>query len=353
MFSRAPLLLCLLPACFTDTGRNPGNTPPQGADTTTAETDETTPLEPTSTSTGTTGTTDTTSAQTDTTSLDDTAMSSTGPACASDTCEPGEVVRGEACGACGVEVRTCADDCTLGPAVCDDPPDACAYWVLPGAAETWERIPRPERPAQFAPTGPVLGAFPLASTQQIVVLTASTVHVLNTIDRTWVATSPRDEWFPDISGLPLHMANAVTQPDQTDATITLVAGEDRFVYPHAPGDGVGPLSVQQPCCGPTWSTPDAPDFHAVRDLWSDLDDTRGWAVGDVAALCDLDEPTDVVGYAAVIADEDVHMQEIGHCFEFFPAQPYASFPPFTYPGAPPAANVGGAAWLDGLWIFPG
>lgn len=330
---RAPILLCLLTACFTDDEGRPGVTavPPESS----SSSDETAAGE------STTGPPDT---------GDTTAPTSTGPACA---CEPGEVLRGDPCGACGVTLQTCGEDCTYGPAMCDDPPDACAYWVLPGDATAWERVPRADRPAPFAPSAPALGAFPIAATRQIMVLTDTKIHVLDAVARTWIAEHPRDAWFPEIAGLPLHLAHAVTQPDELDATVTLVAGEDRFVYPYAHDAGVAALAKQEPCCGQDWSTADAPDFHAVRDVWGDLDDARDWATGDVAALCGLDEPTDFVAYTAVVTDDAVHMQELGHCYDFFPATPYADFPPFTYPGTPPSQRIGGAAWLDGLWIFPG
>lgn len=287
------------------------------------------------------------------TSGEPTTTGSTGPAASCDgasQCQVGAVELGEPCDSCGQLTRTCQPDCTWGPAVCEEQPATCAYWVLPQGATTWTRV-AVDPDAEFAPSAAVRAAFPLAPDGRIYVLTDDSYHVLSTPDRAWIASGTRTSLFPELAALPLHHGDAFTQIGATDSGVTLVAGEQFFAYSHVLGTSDFDLVKQDVCCGDDWSKPDSPDFHLVRDSWGELENLEGWAVGDVQALCGLDTPTPYEGYSVSITDDQVHLQEVGHCFDFFPASPYVDFTPFTYPGAPRSQQVGGAAWLGGLWIF--
>jgi hypothetical protein len=86
----------------------------------------------------------------------------------------------------------------------------------------------------------------------------------------------------------------------------------------------------------------------------------GWFSGDPQEVCGLGALGRQFGYHIYIGDGFVHPENVGFyanneepCFAFYPKIPYTEFTPFTYPGAPPNDLVGGAASLDGLWIFRG
>ena len=264
-------------------------------------------------------------------------------------CEAGTVEDGPLCEPCGVQRRTCQADCTWSPMTCVQAPDTCEYWVLESDKKQWQRVAR-DPAAAFAPDTTVLAAVALPPQQQIYVLTEGTYHVFSTDKRAWTAAGERKAVFPQLDGLPVFHATGLTTM-APDTIVTIVAGKDAYSYTFTKNSFE--FGGQQPCCGENWSGPNAPDPFSVRDGWSRLDDPEGWIVGDVQELCGLMEPTPVYGYHVSIGDGAVYPQDIGHCFDFFPPVTYPRFTPFGYPGAPPSDLVGGAEWLDGLWIFRG
>ncbi len=266
-------------------------------------------------------------------------------------CEPGEVEDGPQCDSCGVTRRTCQTDCTWSPMTCQQDLDTCAYWTLSPEAKSWRRV-AVDPDAAFAPKGAVLAAVGLAPLQQIYVLTADSYHVLSTVSETWIAAGERDALFPQLAGLPLHHATGFTsQPP--DTIVSIVAGTQVFSYMHLGGPKSFVYDSAVPCCGINWLGPNAPDPYAVRDGWARLGDTEGWIPANPQLLCGLDEPAPAFGYQLSIGDGFVYPQDIGYCFDFYPPIPYDQFPPFTMQGAPANDLVGGAAYVDGLWIFRG
>ncbi len=350
----ALLLLAPLPACFADGGSDSvatsittsSNTGTQ--DTSASETTS----EPTTTQTTTSSPTTTTDPST---TQDPTATTTgnQGNCQLAPECTPGSVEEGGPCDNCGVLRRTCQPDCVWSPQACEFAPETCEYWLLPPGGQEWKRVPADPN-ASFAPKDPVLSAIALEPQQQIYVLTATTYHVFSTTQNTWTAAGTRDAILPQISGQMLFHGNGLAdQPP--DVIVTLVAGTDAYLYTYLAGSNTLQFDLQVPCCGDDWMGPNAPQnpLGGVRDGWGRIGDPDGWITGDVQSLCNLEMPTPVYGYSIAIGDGFVYPQDIGHCFDFFPPVPYNEFGPFGYPGAPPNNLVGGAAWVDGLYIFRG
>lgn len=361
MRSSAALLLLVAPplACFADAGTDTVASSISGvSQDATGTTGAGTTGEPTTgtTQTTTTPTTDTTTTDTPTTTQGTTDPTTTG---AVDNCElapecaAGTIEDGGACDSCGLLRRTCQPDCTWSKQTCEPAPGTCEYWLLTPKEQQWQRIPADPN-AAFAPKGTVLTAIALEPQQQIYVLTVDSYHVFSTTTKTWTAAGTRDDLFPQIAGQPLfHGSGLADKPP--DVIVTLVAGTEAFGYTYLANSKSFQFDGQVPCCGGDWAGPNGPPnpLAAVRDSWGRIGDPDGWIASDPQALCGLDQPTPVYGYSIAIGDGFVYPQDIGYCFDFYAPVPFAQFPPFSYPGAPANNLIGGAAWVDGLYIFRG
>lgn len=355
----ALLLLAPLPACFADGGSDSVATSiTTSSDTGTQDTSASeTTHEPTTSTTQTT--TPPTSTGDPSTTQDPSATATATATGNPDNCQlapectPGSVEDGAQCDSCGVLRRTCQPDCTWSPQTCELAPETCEYWVLPPGGQEWKRVPVDPN-ASFAPKDTVLSAIALEPQQQIYVLTATTYHVFSTAQNTWTAAGTRDAILPQISGHMLFHGNGLADKPP-NVIVTIVAGTDAYVYTYLAGSNTLNLDGQVPCCGDDWMGPNAPKnpLGGVRDGWGRIGDPDGWITGDLQTLCNLDMPTPVYGYSIAIGDGFVYPQDVGHCFDFYPPVPYNEFKPFSYPGAPPNNLVGGAAWVDGLYIFRG
>lgn len=363
MRSPAPLALVLaapLLGCFADPGTSTLGTsnastdePSTGAPApTTGTTGEPTSTSTTTTPSLTTGDTGDIQDPTTTTPVDPTATDPVDNCQSAPQCEAGTVEDADPCDSCGVLRRTCQADCTWSPQTCEFAPESCEYWVLVPQAKQWQRIPSMGDGA--APQSTVLTAIGLVPQHKIYVLTENTYHVFSTLTQTWSEAGPLAALFPPIAGLPLYHATGLsTEPP--DSIVTLVAGDQAFPYTYVDKTKTFQPDGVVPCCGKAWEGPNAPPnpMSAVRDGWGRIGDPEGWISGDVQTLCGLPEPIPVYAYILSIGDGLVYPQEIGNCFDFFPPVPYEQFPPFTYPGAPPNNLVGGAAFVDNLYIFRG
>lgn len=266
-------------------------------------------------------------------------------------CEPGAVESGELCDGCGVQRRTCQPDCTWTPMVCEQELETCAYWLLPSGATEWQRVPvDPE--SVYGPKETVLAAIALPPQKQIYVLTANYYHVLSTDSQTWVAAGSRDALLPELKGQHIYSASGLTSAPP-DTIVNIVAGNQAFAYTFSDASKTFAFDAQFPCCGDSFVGPNAPDPYAVRDFWSQPGDPEGWIPGDLQVLCNLDMPTEPYAYSIYIGDGFVYPQDVGYCFDFYAPVSYAEFAPFTYIGAPLNELIGGADWLEGLWVFRG
>jgi hypothetical protein len=249
--------------------------------------------------------------------------------------------------------RRCGEDCTWGAPACEFDLNSCAYWFLPEGAREWKRFPV-DPGATFAPTEPVIAAIGLTPQQRVYAFTKTQYHVFATGGFAWVTSGPRSDLFPQLGDDELFHASAIaTEPP--NSIVTIVAGQTAYSYTYHGQDSLFNFDAVTPCCGEDWQGPNAPPnpFSAVRDSYARLGDPEGWIDGDPESLCGLNDPTPVYAYSAAIGDGSVYPQDIGFCFDFYSPVPFAQFPPFSYPGAPPNELIGGAAWLDGLYIFRG
>ena len=345
----ALLIVSPLLACFADAGGNPVASSVGGTDTTVAGS--------TSSDAGTASTSGTSAAPTtDTTTTTATTETPTtgavGNCQLAPECDPGAVEVGAQCDSCGVQLRTCQADCTWTPMTCEQDLNSCAYWVLPSGEQTWQRV-AVDPAAPFAPKDTVIAAAALLPQQQIYVFTANSYHLLSTATRTWDASGPLDALFPEFAGQPMHQVFEITA-ESPDTVINVIAGATVFAYTYLGNEGKLQFDDKVPCCGPNWETPDAPpDPFALRDGFGKRGNEEGWIPGDVQALCPENVIEDFYGYGVAIGDGLVYPQDVGYCFDFYAPIPFDQFPPFTYPGRPDNNLIGGAAWLDGLWIFRG
>lgn len=355
----APLALLLAPllACFADGGSDTVATSKTASDaTTSAGTDPSTTREPTTTTLPPTSDSSTSAGPTTTDPTLTTAPTTTSPVdnCQlAPECTAGSVEDGGQCDSCGVLRRTCGPDCTWSPQTCELAPETCEYWLLPDKGQQWQRV-AVDPNAAFAPKETVLTAVALEPQKQIYALTANNYHVFSTLTKTWIAAGKRDSIFPQIAGQTLYHGTGLTT-SPPDVIVTLIAGTEAFAYTFQAGTSTFKLDAQVPCCGDDWVGPNAPPdpVTSVRAGWARLDDPDGWIPGNPTDLCALDPPMPLYGYSVAIGDGLVYPQDIGYCFDFYPPIPYAQFTPFSYPGAPPNNLVGGAAWIDGLYIFRG
>jgi hypothetical protein len=353
----APLLGCFADPGTSTLGTSNGST---GEPATTSSTTATNG-EPTSSSTNPTtdippATTGDTGDTVDPTSTGPVEPTSTGPLdnCqVAPECVANTVEDGAPCDSCGVLRRTCQPDCTWSPQTCELALETCQYWVLTPSAKEWQRVAADPN-AALAPQETVLAAVGLEPQHKIYVLTASNYHVFSTQSQQWTEVGPLAAIFPQIAGLPLYHASGLTITPP-DTIVTLVAGDQAFAYTFIAGPDTFKLDDIVPCCGEDWMGPNAPPnpTTAVRDGWGRFGDPEGWISGNVQVTCGLDDPTPIYAYSLSIGDGFVYPQDIGHCFEFFAPVPYEQFAPFSFPGAPPNALVGGAAFVDDLYIFRG
>lgn len=344
-------LLPLLPGCFKDDGAALTQTAASlepSSSTTSPTTTTTGPVDSTTTtgsgeSAGTTGepvTTGTTAA----------------PLCPGEVeCTPDEVMdTGALCDPCGRVRRTCQADCTWGPDECVDDPSSCAYWYLDDVELGWERVALPQPPPRHAPAAPAIAAFDLRAHDVIVVLTATTYHVLQGSDQAWLASGPLSDVFP---GLPfaLLQSYAVHNPDLDTYDVYAVGDPLAWIYTLAiqPDGFTTQFALEGPCCNSFTPLVNPGTPGAVRDLYVDLDAPYPWIAGQFYATC-IEELVPFTRYAAWLTPTDVFVQDVAWCFEMVSQSPLAAFAPFAAPGAPAGDRLGGAAVLgERLYVFAG
>lgn len=309
----------------------------------------------------TSGATATSSPPTTSTSSDPTTgptTSSTGEPSCEGECSPGEVEVGEGCESCGLQERACTAACTWGSWACVDHPESCGFWRLPTGSKTWEHYPLEGKGGLFAPQETIQAAFDVADRDEGWVLTGTSYHVLDLNTLTWKKMGPRSE-FDNLGGSKVIAAYSVNdgeggnQPDGQD-NVTLHTSTSILVYDISLATGNITYLNELACCDEQWNGPDSPDLADVRASWLDLQNEDKWLdtpVGDCGGL-PPDSPID--WYLGVITNSQVHISEIGNCFEFKDSMPFNQYPPFTYDGAPDDPTVIGAAYYaDGLWLFKG
>lgn len=355
----APLssALCLVAGCFSDGGAHLTQTAtsaPPDSSTSQASTSAATWDATTGPDTTTTTGPDTTSTGPDPTSTGGTTTAA--PGCADPKmCEPGDVMDlGVLCDPCGRSHAVCQQDCTWGPPECAQDLSSCVYWVLDADTNVWSRVALPQPPPVHAPTGPIAAAFELETESRIVALTQTTYHVLVPPTHEWIASGDLTELFPGFPG-PVLQAFSILDPNSPWYMIYLLSGDWVDYYWLEPGSLVAEPDGDDACCW-AWNDELSPaSADAIRDIFLDLPNNHEWAGGQYSnSACLEGAPVWVDEYAAWIEPTTVYIEEADACFELLYETPYAEFPPFTVPGAPPGDLVGGAAmFADSLYVFAG
>lgn len=290
-------------------------------------------------------TTDPTSATTD----------ATGGGCAEPECTPGQEEIGEDCGTCGYDHRSCQNDCTWSSWTCLDNSSLCDIWILDGNLSEWKGL-RIEAAggADHAPKDSIHFAFDIEQLKHGYVATQSTYHVLNLDTMTWIDSGDRGDLFPEIEGstaLAAYAINDIESPPSTaEDSITIQRSGLAEVYRFRVNDQLITHDQTVECCpdwGPEEYAPATPT--SVRAWWLSLNEYP-WTIDDTL-ICEM-EMIPLPRFAAGVFGSDVHVQDVGTCFEFIQTDPFGEYEPFTLPDAPPSATVvGGAFWYDGLYIF--
>jgi hypothetical protein len=239
------------------------------------------------------------------------------------------------------------------PLSCARDSAACDAWFLPRGATAWEPITI-GGPAALAPSSAVLAAFDIEAERIAYVITVDEVIEVDLEQRRWVSKASRDDRFPEITA-PVLSAYSIpaywgTEPDSPES-VTLAGSDVAFTYTYA--GGTFSYEVTN-AFGPEWSEPGAPVGTEVRDMWLDLTNDDGWADADLSQACPgVRGP--VGPYVAVLTADQAQVLDVGSCFDFFSAEPYAAFTPLGFDGAPPGDRVGGAAYNEttGLVVFAG
>ncbi len=244
------------------------------------------------------------------------------------------------------------NDCSGAAEVDGD--GVCGFWTLPSGAGQWTAHGWNELGSPHAPSGEVQAAFSIEDLETTWVLTATTYHVLDWTTGDWFASGNRDAKFPELSGqavLGVTGVAAYWANDPEEAHVYLNTATTKWHYTYDVTTGAIAMYTAEPHTSDwgTWPGPDAADIAA---MFVDLYNADGYAVGSPQAICGDGEKT-IGPYTAVLATTgNVHLKEVGWCFEFYDAQPAAGWSVFTFPGAPPPSIVGAAtSGSSTLWLF--
>jgi len=352
--------------CFSDgEGMNASNTSSPESDATGTPTSNAT--DPTDSTTGAAGETSTSSPSTTeatsdpTSTTDPTTTDPTDPTGCQGVCTPGEVELGDECGSCGLQERVCDDLCEWGPTTCVEHLETCGFWRLPQGSTTWERHPlyAGERPAH-APSAPLLAAFDVSARGEAYVLTAETYHVIDVVTLAWIRSGTIASEFPTVAGKPILAAYATPDGEAGNMetghdSIAIFTPQITYLYELALNNADVKTAGSVPCCDDQWKSPQAPKTPEIRAFWIALDDADPW--GDFSLNnCEGAPPeTFLSWYGAAITDNQVHLQNIGACFDFVAELPFAGWHPFEQAGGPANALEIGAGFLNegDVWIFRG
>jgi hypothetical protein len=240
---------------------------------------------------------------------------------------------------------------------CENNVDFCDTWFLRPGTNVWEaRRLDPDSP--HAPRATVVAAFDIEQTGVGYVLTADTYHELDLGNEQWMAAGPLVDIMQEAQQYG-SLRSAFSQPGDSiyDQAMVLVAADghwESYGYTIL-GNSFTHLMegfIDDPP-GTGWSGPNAPPVNEVTALWLDMENSQGWVMGNVLALCGAGDL--LSSHMMVLSANEAHTVEVGWCFDFFPPTPIDQYPPFTYPLAPPPADIGAGLYneAEGLWIFRG
>ncbi len=263
-------------------------------------------------------------------------------------CAPGETQTGDPCGRCGVQQRSCSPTCGWSDWRCVEPPSGCWLWRWDPAGG-WQGYTMPEAASPLAPSAPILAAFDVEERAEAWLLTASTYHVLQLGDLSWVAAGdligPASP-FPGFTGTPVGAFNiSASRSGGPEQAIVAVEGELAFVYEVLDVDARTwrlVSTAEPPRDDPFWTSPGAPAWTAIQAGWFARDNPNGWVTrlpsGCGAQLAD-------VTYQVILSATHAHVYVAGCGFLDTPL-PLAGFGPFTTPNGPPTNTLGATFYRE-------
>lgn len=239
------------------------------------------------------------------------------------------------------------NDCS---GVADDG-NACGLWIYNGT--TWSAYaldPGAEMgaPSPHAPSTPIRFTLDIERPRLAYVFTDSTYHLMDTTTRQWTQSGPRASLIAQLAGASTSMSYCVPAG---------FGGGDANLEGCAVATPGGVLQVQYNITSrqfvynrtdpiPTWMPAMyAPNYGTIRAGWVDTDNANGWFTTAPSSVCAMGGATPGP-YLAVIDSDRVHFFEASVCFLWAPTVPFASFTPFTRPGAPPLARIASSFMID-------
>jgi hypothetical protein len=351
----------LLGGCFTDgnvtASASVGESVTESAGSTGTSGGETTGASASSTS-GVTATSDPTATTTSTTlptSGSDPTSETAGTAgqCPLDSaCAAGEVEYGEPCDDCGLTQRTCTEACEWSAWSCGGP-FACDVWHLVDGADAWAGYRYEEIPGE-TPSGPVEAAFAATLVDEVWILTADSIYLLDPETMSILDTLDRDALFPEAAGAAILHAFSTNHgfigngPASAGEDIYLVAADTTWVYTVDVVALEGELFDVVPT--ELGGGAQAPAPATIAAYWSDIQNTSEYV--QIVGICDNPMLKLTRHGGAIVDDDSVRLQDFGSCFEYVHAADLVDFPPFALAGAPAsAAEIAGVAYLKGLVAF--
>lgn len=199
------------------------------------------------------------------------------------------------------------------------------------------------------PTEAIEAVFANAGGTELLVVTASTVHVLRLADRTFISAIPRNLVFPEIAGDVLQEATTI------GSTLLIYdgAGGWQYTWDDASRSATFVSYTARTAFGADWSSPYAASLYSVEALYYVPDSRNGWVTTDVTALCGRAN----VGPYVVFHSFDgigpgttqASVYDVG-CAQFVTSMDVARFAPMAVSGAPGRSVIAGE-YVDGLYLF--
>lgn len=300
-------------------------------------------------------TTETTTQTSETTAT--TMMTTTGP-CPT-ICEPGTIEYMGNCGdKCGREIRACTDDgCAWSEWFCTGEDD-CGMWILPDGESVWTPV-RPDELGPERPTAKIEGAFDVALTREIVVLTNESFHVIDLDSGIYTTTGMRIDLFPELDSLEIRSiysrnpAFVEGGTPSSEEKVAILTDDTIFSY-NVDADGlVATLTGAGPCCDgfEGWAGSNAPQPSLLIDAWHDPQNVSAWHDVDLSGCLENPEMLQE-HYVYLVADNTLRLFEPVFCTAFVDTLDIGAHQAFAYPGAPPQAVIGGLSHLSGLYVLP-
>lgn len=253
---------------------------------------------------------------------------------------------GEACGRCGTMQRQCSATCAWSDFTCVEDPSMCNAWLLPPGATEWSGWRLTGGPAD------VQAAWGIEAPPSRVWVLSFGLHVFDPACLTgtgpatgcWLESGDRSRFLDENITEELHWGISIPRTFTGTSNQFLDASSSEFSHRFQRGvftGGVGRVFREDVV---PFTDPQAPpSIESVRAGFGRVGDTDDW----VSAACSIAPPKDYVAY---LGPTSVHVFSAdGSCW--VAATPYASFPPFALPGAPPLERIEGAAYDVSLGLL--